>query len=312
MRDRQQARQCSTGGSPVLRFFGGVIAGIAVASAAPAQSLRLDDLFTSSTQTRAPLSLSELTPDRARMALDSLEDDIAARRFDDVLDTTELLSAWLDKKSPEYARALWFRARAYEGKDDRERLTSVAQLYLGGFPEGENRGWLLLRIAIELERQKRDADAGVLWREIATKKLPIEPADALRGADTLLRVRDAVSARGLLDSGFAGGASEPLRQRRDVLLLESLLIQDDPAIELPPVQPFAEGGTAGVNLRRALMLEVRGDREGAEALYGELAASWSGLTDGEKRLLDQRSKAVSESPWPPRQPEPKPPSTTGS
>lgn len=257
---------------------------LALASMAPAQ-VRLDDVFSGNTPAAAPVPGSTVTtrdldqnPAAAEQLLTSMEADLAAGAAPAALRKADLLAAWLSKEAPSYERLLWLRARACEGIGEAAQLRELARLYLQKYPKGQYRLWFLVRAAEQLEGDGNLRDAATMWRRVVDEKLAPEPADAVRGAALLLRLADGAGCRALLKASNA-----PANDQRAWLELESLLVQDDATIAVPSLPA---GAGAGVALRHGLLLELRGQRDAAQASYrlakaGELGAQ-------ERNLLEQR------------------------
>src|SRR5690606_19591413 len=80
-----------------------------LAAALPAQTLRLDDLFTTPVVTiretpPPPLSIGSMTSERAAELLAGMDARLARGEHAAVLRDTEILLAWLPRQSSEYAR----------------------------------------------------------------------------------------------------------------------------------------------------------------------------------------------------------------
>lgn len=271
---------------------------------ANAQSLKLEDVFTTSTQQQvSSLSLSDLDRSRSQELLNAMEGELEAENYQRVLQVTSLLSAWLSKEDQDYARLLWYRARAYEGTREREKMSTIGVEYLQRFPEGKNAGWFLVRLATERARQGKFDDAAVFYRNIIRRDLALSPGESLAGADILLRAGFAKDTRKLLEKGFAGvSENEPgmssLLARRDYFLLESLLVDDDPKIPIPDVAGRAGAPPGGIEVRRALLHEIRGETEAARTIYRRLAAQRMKLGDQEDKIVRERRDALEEGVWP--------------
>lgn len=281
-----------------LREGGFLFLLLAAVPVLPAQMLRLDDVFTSATEVRRVQSLGELTPERVRQVLASLEEVHAEGEHQAVLDTTELLTAWLPRESTEYAKALWHRGRAYEALKDAERLRNVAVLYIQGYPAGEDRAWFLVRLARELRSADRRNDAAVLWRQILDGALVISPGESLEGAELLLSATEPAAARALMAAAFGTGpAAQELSLRREELLLETLLLADDSAVPVPAERNLSGNTAAAFNLRRALLLEIRGEEAAARDSYERLNGAPRLLSNEERAILAERRAALAQSLW---------------
>lgn len=264
----------------------------------PAQMLRLDDVFTSATEVRRVQSLGDLNPERVKQVLASLEEVHAEGEHQAVLETTELLTAWLPRESTEYAKALWHRGRAYESLEDSEGLRNVAVLYIQGYPSGEDRAWFLVRLARELRSAGRTQDAAVLWKQILDGGLTISPAESLEGAELLLSATEPAAARALMAAAFGTGpAAQELTLRREELLLETLLLTDDIAVAIPAERHLSGGTAAAFNLRRALLMEIRGEYDVARESYERLTGAPHLLSNEERAILAERRAALAQSLW---------------
>lgn len=280
--------------NPTRGILGGVfLTALLLASVPLGAQIRLGDILAGdppTTETVLP-TLRELDadPSLAEGLFVSIHAALEEERYRDGLRKTDLLAAWLPRDAPAYEETLWLRGRAFEGLEDEERLAELSRRYLANYPEGRFRVWFLVRIAADLQRAGNLADAASIWRIVAGEVDMIpEPQDALHGAEVLLRAGNAAAARELLRRAFdESEAPESLAgfvNRRDLLLLESLLIDDDPELEVPPGLP----GAPAHNLRRALLFEMRGATELALQIYRELEGQADRLGARERTLLNER------------------------
>ncbi len=262
--------------------------------ALPAQTLRLDDLFTTGTAT-GELTLADLDDGGAARVLMELPTDLDAGRLDALLRKTELLAAWFPPDGPDYARTLYFRARAFHERGERDALVQVAQIYLDAFPRGEDRAWFYRRMAGESLRQGKPASAAVFWELIVDQQLPTPPDEALDGVAVLLANHQPATARALLALAFSGDAAFPpeLTARRDAALLDTLLVLDDPSVPLPP-----EHADHHLRFRRALVMEIRGDRDAAMGVYQSIQEDVEAAAPLRARAAE-RLAALGTPLWPP-------------
>lgn len=304
-----------------LRRSGFFIFGVLLlTSAAAAQSLRLDDVFSTATETlqhsSSPASLSEFDadPGKARVLLASIEPLLAKGEYQTCLEHTELLAAWLPRDSEDYANCLWYRARAYEGLKEREKAFTVAQLYLRSFPKGVHRGWFMVLAGDESMRRGNHPDAARIWQTILKEEIVVSPADALGGARALNRAGDARATRQLLArAGIAEQWAEAQHLQRDFLIIESLLIEDDSTVAIPPQRVVATRDEAGYALRRALLLELREMHREAKEEFAFLSQKIDLLSPVDRNMLQRMANRDPESIWPPRAATPAPdqPTKTG-
>ncbi len=266
-----------------------------------AQTLRLDDIFGAPGKDGSAVTLSDLqsNPARAKQLLESARQSVESGKFADVLSTTELLTAWLPPDSEDYATCLWYRAHAYEGLKEWDKLVAVSDLYLKSFPQAKQRGWFLIRVADEAQRQGKSKDAVTLWKMALAEKTPLAPAESLRAAELLNAGGEGISARAALKAATA----EPAREdelRRASLLTESLLLADDPQTEIPAAVTVTDKRTASYTFRRALLMEIRGQKEQAAQEYLFLNGRRQLLDPPERLLLADRLAMQATDFWPPR------------
>lgn len=323
-----------------------------LAAALSAEPLRLDDLFSTGTVTASPvpppptaspsptpqpagdrtdalgilptpvpprqggLTMRDIDSRNPGAVIEGARLDLAAGDFQRVIEITDLLAAFLAKRSPEYGDTLLLRARAFEALNEQDKLLEVSRLYMSDFPTGPHRQWFLIRLADEARRVGRVRDAAVIWREVIRQPdTRIEPAEALRAAEDL--VASAMGAQARLALGRVSEDRTPWlahqRQRRDFLLLESLLVEDDPAVSPPSPASAEPERQPALRLRLGLLHELRGDDDRAREEYSALAGELSQyLSPAEKSLLELRQKRMRFSPWPPPTPVPTTPQPTAT
>lgn len=222
--------------------------------------------------------------------LDEAETALEAGRYEDVVRTTELLAAWHDRKSPEYARTLHLRARALDQLGEKQKVIGIATDYLTAFPRGAERGWFLVYLANEKYQAGRWRDAAVIWNQALKEDVSISSADSIKGAEVFLQTGEAAAAREILEKTRHNPADGSLTAQREELLLESLLIEDNLAVAVPEKR-----FDPAFNFRRALLLESRNLRTEALAEYNALAMQEDTLAPDEKEILQRR--IASRNPW---------------
>lgn len=269
------------------------------------QTLRLSDLVTTPTVTREalpegdgpvpprPVSLKDLSTESLPIYFEGLEIDLKYQREAVALRTTDLITSWLPREASEYGTALWYRARAYRGLGEKEKLIALSQEYLKRFPKGKERGWFLVRLAEEKEETGKLNDAVIVWKVVIKEKHQLTKEDALMGARLLVRTGFARDARQLLPK-------EDLRPQEEMVLMESLLVVDDPQIAAPEGIVPTTKGNAAFELRRGLLLEARNQRELARECYARLGEYRRLLNDEEQRILKDRRANLDEVFWPPK------------
>ena len=271
-----------------------------------AQTLRLDDVFAPEQPAAPEPKVSDLkqNPARAHELLAIAGQKLNAKQYDDVLTSTELLTAVLAQDSTEYGTALWLRARAYEGLGASDKVLAVADVYIRSFPKGENRGWFLLRVARAAQAVNKKNDARMMWRMVESEKYPLSPLEALEGAELLTETGDGATARALLEVNVrdANQFTPKDRNRYNALLTESLLVSDDVKVKLPEgtgTANIASRDAASAALRRAMLMEIRGEKKQAQEEYLFLQQKASLLSLPEQQLLEDRIAMTSQEPWPP-------------
>ena len=293
---------------------------------ARAQDLRLDDLFSVPEETEQvppeqaepeeqapsiplpiPRTGDEFDPAAMDSYLEALSQVAGEEEWDDLLHATEMLLAWIDGDDPGFDEVLWYRARAFDGQEKREELLELARLYLGSFPDGDRRGWFLLRAAQSAAERGNHADAHQLWRAMAEEGATLSPEEAAEGARLMLRRGDPLAAR-LLTASHAE-AQEPGGEawhEAVELFLESLLIMDDPEMALVGEQVPLTEDSVRLHVRRAALLAVRGEQAEAEDLAGTLLAGWTRrMVAPERELCERIVRGPAGEYWPPNRSAPR-------
>lgn len=290
--------------------------GLSAFTPLPAQ-ISLNDLFsepedeqttpTVTIEAPSPETLQELTQGNAEAFLGAQQISLARGDADKVLRDTELLLAWFDPQSLNYEKTLWYRARAYEQLGEREKLLNVTRLYLRSFGEGEYMPWFLKTLAMELVAREEVAPASDAFLAILEREIDLNAGEALAAAETFCRTGRPEAARIALSRTFDSdspvqqlAAFEPIR---DAWLLESLLLLDDKEVELPKARSHETHQDLAFNIKRALMLDLRGERVAAQESWEAIAAKSELLTEEEQALVDQRLAASSRQLWPPETPQ---------
>lgn len=292
--------------SATLLRGGGLVLLLTFSLPAPAQSLRLDDLFTTRGLELQSLTLSdfEADPEKPALVMAQLRELLGENQYRAVLDASEPLAAWFDPASADYGDLLHLRARAYKGLDRSAALKNLGASYLRRFGENSpHSGWFLLEMARQaLEEGNRRAAMG-FWLRLLANDHPAPVEDALAGARLFLESADPARARAILGRSFSPAMETSATQRelseRDHLLLESLLMRDDRAVALPPAREGERREDVSYNLRRALLIEIRSGHGEALEEYENLRAHEGVLPSAERQLLRQRLARDESQPWPP-------------
>lgn len=257
-----------------------VAALLALAGASQAQ-VRLDDIFTSATLAgEKPPAVDAAA--RLDASLRTLAGALAAGDASRVKSETERLLAVLDKADPRYLEALHLRAEAFSRDPDPAQVRALAAEYLRLAPKGERARWFHIQLARHHAGQGLWELAADAWGFAAAAPGPsLSAGEALEATEAMGRAGRAEALRGVLIS--ANWQSWPLddRQRAEVWLLDSLLVQDDPGGFPVPVQPT----TAPALVRYALLMKLR--RED-----GRLARALSALRPLEGSLAPAELEAA--------------------
>ncbi|CAN5387191.1 hypothetical protein BH09SUM1_BH09SUM1_23410 [soil metagenome] len=270
------------------------------ASVAGAQgALRLGDLFEAEAVAPTPapaISLEGMTQEKAAALLTQVQGEITAGNYANALPVTEALLAWLPKKTADYEEALYLRGRGYEHTEHNQKSIEITKIYTTDFPTGAHRSWFLLKAAEEAERQGESEKSATLWRMIAKDGAVLEPMSALKGAASLNRAGDGATARQLIavaekQSGATGGG-QIFQSLHDQLLIESLLVDDDPKVAIPGSTDDDQS-----QLNAALLTDIRKGSRAAKPLYDAIPAESVQLTADERAIL--RSRATAAPAWPP-------------
>ncbi|MDK2971955.1 MAG: hypothetical protein PWP23_1710 [Candidatus Sumerlaeota bacterium] len=128
---------------------------------------------------------------------------------------------------------------------------------------------------------------------------PVDAAPEVAEANPIITLEAALHSR---DAAAARRAVEALAETEidpDLLTywqLEVLLVWDDPTQPVPPpAEDLGTPLTASIELRRALLLDLRGEAEEAAALYQDLAWDRPSLTPQEAAVLDERLASLAAS-----------------
>lgn len=269
---------------------------LAAASAfSQAPSLRIDDVFSTTTAT-------QLAPDAGiddRIA--ALSSMLAAERWQEAAGESERLLRIVQAADSRLPEVLWLRARALKATGaDAAALDGLRTTYLRVAPNGPRRAWFFEHSARALQTEMRWREAADAWLLCLDASAQTPPPGALLLAMEALgrsgRPRELRRVAALLPPSLA--FEENLAAQ--YWLLESLLVLDDASVPIGALQD--DSVPPGIRLRRALVLELRGDSARARDEYGALMdASRSRLDDAERGLLDRRIEALrTERPWPPK------------
>lgn len=265
---------------------------LALEATAPAQQLRLDDVFAPQNspqrETAVTLQALEQQPGLADQLLQEARRLQENGRPEAVLRESEILAAWFPRESAEYGEVLRLRAAAFQALGRTEALLEVARRYLTEQPQGAHRAWFLARLAAGLDTRGSIGDAAALWAQGVRENLRFSLEDVAAGAMLLLRTGQPQTARELMEQHPTMPA--PQRQR---LLLEALLMIDDPAVPVPPGLSGGESPAdrAAVELRRGMLLELRREHDAAGTAYQAARAQQELLPPAERALLAERLTA---------------------
>lgn len=274
---------------------GGLVLSLILTLPAAAQSLRLDDVFTTRGLELQTLTLRDFEedPDRPGQVMEQLADLLEEAQYGAVLNASEPLAAWFDPSSPEYSDLLHIRGQAYKGLGQTSALRSVGATYLRRFGEdAPHSGWFLLELAREaLEERNRRAAMG-FWLRLLENDHPIPMRDGLEGARLFLQFAEPARTRAILERSFPqdtdSSATETRLLERDRLLIESLLLADDARVVVPPSREGTAREDLSFNLRRAMLLEIRSGHSAALPEYERLSHREGMLPEAERQLLRDR------------------------
>ncbi|MCC5876391.1 MAG: hypothetical protein JJU11_09265, partial [Candidatus Sumerlaeia bacterium] len=173
---------------------------------------------------------------------------------------------------------------------------------------GENEthsGWFLLELARESSREGNKRTAMGFWLRLLGTNFEIPIEEGLTGAGLFLDTAQPRDTRRVLARTFTGealeSASQEQQQRHERLLIESLLLRDDPNLELPAERSPDDREAVQFNLRRAMVLEIRNGLEETLPVYRAIQEHATLLPSAEREVLRQRVAKAGSQPWPPRQ-----------
>ncbi len=276
-----------------------------------AEGLRLQDVFTlpspaeteqESVRLDIPRTEDEFNPGDMDSYLSVLDAAAGEDEWEGLLRSTEMLLAWMEPGDDGYGEVLWYRARAFEGLGHQDELLELARIYLGHSPDGDFRGWFLLRAARSATNRGNHRDAAQLWAMLAEEEARLDAGEAAEGARYLLRQGDPVSARRLTAPHANGTDAPPAGEAMEAVevFLESLLVRDDPDLELPGGEIPLTEDTVRLHVRRAALMAVRGEQAEAEELAGTLLAGWTRrMVAPERELCEWIVRGPVEQYWPP-------------
>jgi hypothetical protein len=241
-------------------------------AAAPGQPLRLSDVLVGDpppaaapnpTPTPEPVEAGE---DAARIRLAALANLVVTDPAGAEPRLREFL-AGLPATSPLQVetRELLLRALSWQGKWP--AAAAEARVVLGLSPTSTGAREVLAQAAGFAGR----------WEEAATHYEALLATASSAGRGGL--------ARQALDRSPATAAM------RTFWLLESLLVEDAPDVAVPGEVEETSPLAPAVELRRALLHDLRGESEAARVLYAELAWSRDALSEAERAVLDERTAA---------------------
>ncbi|MBX3728195.1 MAG: hypothetical protein KF858_03340 [Candidatus Sumerlaeia bacterium] len=255
----------------------------------PAQPLRLSDVFVSdpppaATPTPAPTPEPvEAGEDAARLRLANLANMVVTDPAGAEASVREFL-AGLPATSPLQVetRELLLRALSWQGKWP--AAAAEARVVLGLSPASSGAREVLAQAAGFAGR----------WEEAAGHYEALlaasSSADAsgfgtMSAVEAFVRAGRGGLARQALDRSPTTAAA------RTFWLLESLLVEDAPDVAVPGEVEESSPLAPAVELRRALLHDLRGETDAARALYAELAWSRDALSEAERGVLDERMAA---------------------
>lgn len=217
--------------------------------------VRLDDIFTSST-----LSGEKPPSDESAARLDSslrnLKSALSASDTTLVKTETERLLAVLDKADPRYAEALHLRAEAFARDPDPAQVRALAAEYLKIAPKGERARWFHAQMARQHAGQQLWDLAADAWKfAIESPGAQLTPAETLEAVECMGRAGRPLDLRATLTGSSWQAWPPPERDRAEVWLLDSLLVEDDADGFPVAVQPRTPSGL----LRYALLMRLRRD-----------------------------------------------------
>ena len=235
---------------------GACLAALLVFAPRPTQAqVRLDDIFTSST-----LSGEKPPSDEASARLDStirnLKTSLSSSETTEVKLETERLLALLDKADPRYLEALHLRAEAFSRDPDPAQVRALAAEYLKLAPKGEHARWFHVQLARQHSTQQLWELSADAWKfALESPGGPLPPIEALEAVESMGKAARPEDLRGVLVG--SGWQNWPMaeRERAEIWLLDSLLVQDDPGGIPLSIQPRTPSGL----LRYALLMKLRRD-----------------------------------------------------
>jgi hypothetical protein len=258
-------------------------------AAAPGQPLRLSDVLVGDpppaaapnpTPTPEPVEAGE---DAARIRLAALANLVVTDPAGAEPRLREFL-AGLPATSPLQVetRELLLRALSWQGKWP--AAAAEARVVLGLSPTSTGAREVLAQAAGFAGR----------WEEAATH---YEALLATASSADALGVGSMAAVEAFVRAGRGGLARQALDRSpataamRTFWLLESLLVEDAPDVAVPGEVEETSPLAPAVELRRALLHDLRGESEAARVLYAELAWSRDALSEAERAVLDERTAA---------------------
>ncbi len=266
------------------------------------ESISIGDLFSqqsieeeknSEKPVQLPLTIIEVKEfekegDPVKLLFDSIEE----KKFEEALRYSNLLSAHYRKSSEEYEDVLWSRAQIFEATGQQTPLINLVTSYVSNDAYKKHKAWFLIRAAREAVRQGKTSDAALLWEEASSYRSELSPEIAIEGAEILLGELKGKATRRLL--GKADFVDTSFARKSQMILLHSLLIEDDLQVEVPEEMKLTSKPNASFNLSRAALLEKRQQLEKARQGYEELMEAKYLLAPAEVDFLKSRLRVEGE------------------
>ncbi len=264
------------GESRALLFAGALLSLTALSGAA---ELRLQDILAPS---EPPAAEAVPADPFAEFA------DAVAKQPRLAASAAESLLERFEPNTPEHEDALARVVSVFAGRNLFEDTIAFAGRYAEEYPDGRFGEIVRARTIcarVGIGDAEEVADDLRTMAELGQGALLREAGCAWDACEALMERGDAVLVRRVALSLESESLAPGERAMVEWWLLESLLVEDDPDVAVPPAPTAASPLRNSLQLRRALVLRRRGNAEAAAKIAAELSKQSRSLSEAEQRAL---------------------------
>ncbi len=285
--------------SPLLVLRAGVfllVAGALLPSTTPAEGLRLSDVLTTQTMNLNPQE-GLVRGEFARRLVDDLRADLEAKRLKGLEEKTDKLLARLAPEDAAVADTMYLRVQILSALGKHHQALISVQEYLETYPDGADR-FAALGMVAKANLEKGDwSEAYRIYHQLAKDCPASELHDALgidgtwNAVEVMINEGDGKSARRVLEAIPERKMTRGVQSLYTYWRTESLLAEDDSNVPFPPRLDENDPLYPSVELRRAMLFELRGVGHFAAPIYQELGWAREKLSPAEQTVLETRIQA---------------------